>query len=174
MKIFKSKWLLLTVCLLVWGGVIYSAIGEKNERKPSTINHHHLLDTDEPVDSGFQLVLNYDDPFLSSNLGKKKEKSTTKKRTHRSNFEVSRTTMQSRIAKNKPESKKKKNIVFPSITYHGNVKISGGGQAAVVNLDGQIINWPSGKINEDIRLRKIWRDSISIEKGGVKKTIVLQ
>ncbi len=158
---------LLITCIGVWGYVFFNYFYTSNHNVQNSTYVPIQINIEELED--FELALDYKDPFLSNNIGKKKNISFAPPKISTVNVAVPKSMID--MQKDKNEVKNKKPVVFPNITYKGFVDGNHSSKSALVQIDNKSHQWELGKSIMDMRLHEIALDSIRIYKEGTFKTI---
>lgn len=151
------------VVLFVWYKVISSFFGENIESEPFQQQQaFNNLDLSKIIanDSIPQPKLNYRDPFLGRvdfhHKVQTKKKSSTQPKTKR----------------NYTNNQIKQSILeWPSISYHGFVKVHGNSSSMVIlKIDNRLVQINEGESYESVlKVKKAFRDSILLELNGERK-----
>ncbi len=153
---------LLSVVLVVWGGVIYrfaKSFFSSNEAPPIVYNTSvDFKNYDEIVKDSFDLVLLDRDPFL----GKVSSKSNQPKKV------VKKKPTAKRVSKPAP----KKIVYWPnSIQYYGYLK-SGARSRALIRVEGKMLKLKVGQnITDDIFVKDIHKDSLLLSDGQSNRVL---
>tara|TARA_B100000508_G_scaffold141096_1_gene146805 strand:- start:25658 stop:26161 length:504 start_codon:yes stop_codon:yes gene_type:complete len=151
------------VVLFVWYKVISSFFGENIESEPFQQHQaHNNLDLSKIIsnDSIPQPKLNYRDPFLGKvsfhNSIQPKRNSSTQAETNRvpSNGQIKQPTLE-----------------WPSISYHGFVKVHGNSSSMVIlKVDNRLVQINEGDSYESVlKVKRAYRDSILLEMNGERR-----
>lgn len=150
---------LIVLLIVIWGGVFYKYFGGKKHSDgrlnvvSSISNYKHDYTVAKDT---FQLKLIDRDPFGVHNKFKRKSKVKT------------------RITKPKKNIKQKvkKNIVWPTITYHGFVKGEHNATRLIlVKINNKLYRKREQQTVEDITLTKAYNDSLIVSLNKNTKTI---
>ena len=157
MKIQTTKPFLAIALLGVWGLVgyqLYQKFGPKEEFIPAY--HQSYQQTEVQAAESFKLLVNYRDPFLEERLKKKRAATSAPTIVN--------------VAPRKAIALAKK-IVFPSVLYKGNIKLDNGREIALVNVDGKTLHLAEKENHEDLKMLRIYEDSIKFSFQGMDKVI---
>ena len=159
-----TKYILGFLLFTIWGVVAYKVYSKANsntniELSIPSIKQNHNAKSSQP----FTLLVNYRDPFLDDQIARPKVARQTPPPSH-----VNRKP-QRLIQKEKASAIKA--VQFPDIKYKGNIRTKAGRAAALVNIQGAFINWGEGEQYMQMKLEKIYTDSIKIAYKGAAKTI---
>jgi hypothetical protein len=174
--------LLLFVVSLIWGNIIYKFIKNIGNEDTDWLNNEiaiQNLKIPSAKELDFQLILNYDDPFLvarkKNNTNKNKEeiafdKAFEEEINPRSISSVNQgVEIRNRFNQNDKHSAITSNRVrpfkWPKISYHGVVKRTDNKNSGLlmVKFNDKLINIRQGEyFMGDFKITKCWRDSIQI------------
>lgn len=161
MKPNQTKYLLGIALIAIWGLLgmrVYSKYDKQNHpiQLAATSTASIAITESQP----FQLTeASYRDPFLDNKLKKTKSKSAS------SGTRNISTSQPKRLKKSKP-------VKFPTIAYKGHIVLKTGRQAAVLKVGAELINLGIGNDFAEVRLLKLYPDSIRVSYQGVEKTIL--
>lgn len=162
MKKNNTKYLLGLALVGVWG-----VLGFRIYEKVNPSNNFQLVSStiNTPVESNlptrnYQLSLGYDDPFLEKKLKRAKPVAVQQP--------SDKITRRRKNQKKRPE---KKRVIFPQIIYKGNMKMKGGREVALMNVDGQFVQLGKSENYKDLNVLQVYPDSVRIAFSGVEKTI---
>ncbi len=161
MKPNQTKYLLGIALIAIWG-----LLGMRVYSKYAKQNHPIQLATTTMTPSviaevqPFQLTgESYRDPFLDDKLKKNRPTVATSARRN--------------ISAAKPKRlKKTKPVLFPAIAYKGHIVLQTGRQAAVLKIGAELVNLGLGNTRAEVRLLKLYPDSIRVAYQGLEKTIL--
>lgn len=150
---------MLPAVLALWGIIAFrvsKAIGD--DEKTLTVATARVTVAQSKVDSlDYELVLNYDDPFL------KGRKVIVKKVEPKPGSKPKKTEVKKTV--------KKLPLKWPDIHYHGLIGSKGGGSTIILNVGGQSWFMSAGELKEELKLLKVHEDSVVIEyKENEKRT----
>jgi hypothetical protein len=166
----KTKYLLGLMLALVWGLVgyrIYDKYFDKKADRPNVVSA--IIEEKEKVrQDSFRLFLDYKDPFQYAEI------QTEERPVFQASFDNSYRYPSVPVEKPKPEVKPVTPvpIIFPDITYKGNIKSKFGRVVALVNIDGNISNLAVNETSKDVQISNIYDDSIRILYKNMYKTIL--
>jgi hypothetical protein len=150
MKSKVTSWILLPVVLGIWGTIgwkVYVSMRGDESNGPVIVKEELVQQKRNDRDS-FVLLLNYRDPFL----GKTDLHEAKKDRT------VSNQPMKAEVKKTDLALKQ-----WPAIRYSGLVKrTSDQKSVGFLNVDGRSEFVQTGMILGEIRIGKIWKDSVEV------------
>ena len=172
----KVKYLLGLLLLGVWGILGYRIYQKRNpEVYTFEANAKAIALESIPEVKPFQLDLDYQNPFLKAGIKEVKISRYSKPMATSSNFVSSRrrrVEASSVALRKKMEVKAKpKKVVFPKISYKGNLKLKTGRQAALLSINGKTMNLGRGEQFEGLELVHIYEDSIQLKYESKMKTI---
>ncbi len=148
--------LLIILVLGIWGMLIFKYT-KRFTKQPNVVHQNNLsLNSMIKVEKkSFELTTLKRDPFLNVISIKKKKTKTKKSTTNK-------------------KTKKIKNFVWPKIDYLGYIKSNNSNNQtlAILKVNGKIKNTKeSSYFNENIYIRKIYKDSIQLEVNNQIKTV---
>lgn len=156
----NTKYLLALALFSIWGLLGFRIYNKMNPPQLHLVDHEIIVDQTNILEKdSFTLLVNYPDPFLTGKLKAKIPVSMAA---------IPRKAIPQAPRKSLPQKKQK--IVFPKLSYKGNVKLKNGRNAALVNIEGQIMNLGLGEQYKKISLVQIFEDSIQITFNGHPKT----
>lgn len=159
MKSNQTKYLLGIALIAIWGLLgmrIYSKYAKKNQ--PVQLAATAAVPIVIAEAQAFQLTKeSYRDPFLDQKLKKAKMPTANTRNINSSRPKV--------VKRSKP-------IKFPAIAYKGHIVLQSGHQAAVLKVGPELINLGLGNVFAEVRLLKLYPDSIRVEYQGMEKTIL--
>jgi len=156
----NTKYLLALTLVAIWGLLGFRVFNKMNPPKLQFVDNGIVADEVKILEKdSLSLLVNYPDPFLTGKLESKVPINVAA---------IPRKTFPTAAVKVAP--KKKQKIVFPKLSYKGNVKLKNGRNAALVNIEGQIMNLGLGEKYESISLVQIYEDSIQINFNGHLRT----
>ncbi|MFA6924756.1 MAG: hypothetical protein WC223_10955 [Bacteroidales bacterium] len=156
MKNKKSLYFLIPLVVIVWGLIVYKIINNKNEDYSTTNIAHNLKNNQETqnITDTFKLLADYNDPFLGK---------------------IAPVRVISKIQKKQspPKVEEKKLLNWPKIVYGGIIKNKSSNKTVIiVNINGIGKLMSEGEIFNNIRIKKIYKDSIIAEFNNETKKIV--
>lgn len=145
--------ILIILVLFIWGKLVYNYTKRFTVPIVNTKNNYHYKSTISVEKKDFKLSVLQRDPFLN--------------KIH----------SQSKVKKRKPKTNKTskpKYTSWPTITYLGFIKNkSAHNRLAILKVDGHIKNIKEQSyFNENIYIRKIFKDSIHLQINKQLKTII--
>ena len=151
--------------IVIWGGVLYKYFGKQIDTDSSFINN--IVESDYNSD---YLLIKDKDTFLFQITNQNPFKTSVKKKPLEI-IKKSKISSRTTIVKNNS----KKNIVWPSITYHGFVK----GERKTTRLillkiDNRLYKKREREVLHDIKLVKAYDDSLAVLFKNQRKTIKKQ
>jgi hypothetical protein len=168
MKGKKTTYLLLIAVLAVWGTIIYRII---EHRKPDIVPEYTYsvnsgseeLFSDDDV---YKLKLNYTDPFLKGNYSTTSQsKETAKAVNNQNNFRRRVLPQNSSVINEK--------VNWPEIKYSGLIiNNNSSSQIGLLVIDNESFIMQSGDEQKEVKLEKLYPDSVSVKFGEELKTIV--
>ncbi len=155
MKNKKLIYILLPLALFVWGMIVYRIFFQTNtpEEHIAFMPNTTVKKSDVVLPDTFELKLNYPDPFLKN-----------EKRVISANTQT---------AKKAVEAKPKKSVEtinFPAVKYNGLIKKQES-ELAIVSINGSSHFMKTGETANDIKLIRIYSDSIVVSFQNQKRTI---
>ena len=158
MKNKKLIYILLPLTAIIWGMIVYRIFFDTNAQEESSLfvqNKSTQNRAVAPPDT-FELLLNYPDPFLKHErrVIPNTDVSTTKKEAE-------------------PKPQKPAEVVnWPAIKYGGLVRqVNQENELAIVTINGSSQLMKTGETVNDIKLIKIYNDSIIVSFQTQKRTI---
>lgn len=155
-KIKKTDILLALVALGLWGYVYYSFFYKKklNEDTLYSENSYQQSPSRKELDT-FSLLANYVDPFLEGRMERTEMRSANPT-----------------LVTQTPASNTKTIATWPSIQYMGKIRASAKEEyTAFLKVNGKDFLMEKGEENEQIKLLRVFSDSIYVSMGKEKKTI---
>jgi len=153
----KVNYILIPLVLLIWGGVIYTAINGLSNNDDGYVINQALpeVNMDQIKSDSFTLLANYRDPFL-----KRRYYSTTstKNRSSTTNGSKSITNL-----KKTSKVEKKETMNWNFISYHGKIKNQQTTKnVGMLTIKGKDYLINEGETIEEVRLVKLLEDSIKV------------
>jgi len=169
-----TPYILGPVLILIWGTIFYKIyrVVYPSDNQMSMPSFQALPSyKSNLVDTGFALLLDYQDPFL--------DKRGNLKYSPRNNVSTKRHTFSSRKGKTKPTSNRNRVLVkpqpnpikpFPSIVFQG-FQTSDGDTSALIRINNQFYAVAkAGQIYQGVLVEKIYKDSIRLRFEGQSKS----
>ena len=155
----NPKYLLFLAVIAIWGLFGYRLYDRTRPKGGIGALSNKDVASHQPtgnVDS-FSLLLGYKDPFTASFSSYRQKVKTPKKEKPKPAKEVKKK------APPKP---------FPTIVYKGNLKLKTGRTVALVAIENQNAHMEEGETFKEVRLTKIFGDSIRVRYLKEKKTVL--
>ncbi len=155
MKNKKLIYILLPLALFVWGMIVYKIFFQTNtpEEHITFMPNTMVKKNDAVLPDTFELKLNYTDPFLKN----EKRVISTKAQTA------------PKVVEAKPK-KSAETINFPAIKFDGFIKKQEN-ELAIVSINGSSHFMKTGETAKEIKLIRIYSDSIIVSFQNQKRTI---
>ena len=166
MKNKKLSYVLAPVVILVWGLIFYKLFFSTNNgiivadktKKQKKVNEY------KAENNNFALLVDYRDPFLSGIEQFEENQDLLNQQEQQNN-------LQQQIKKT-PEPKPQKIVLFPNVQYRGMIKNKTDKRTlAVLVFQGKEKLVSSGESYNDVRVKRIYADSLVIVYESVVKTI---
>ncbi len=158
-KLKHIRTILLPVTIVIWVFIMYkviSVIFSDNDNITITQNNKIKKDKVEITSDTIRLLLNYPDPFLSVN-------SYTKQGSPKKNS-----------ASRRNAASKKKNVVWPKVTYLGALQNNSSGQySANLSIDGKSVILSKGSEKGGVKLIDVCYDSVLLSFQKDTKSVKL-
>lgn len=153
----KALYVLVPVVLIIWGMIGYRIYKGMSDDTPDFLveqtNMQPIVEMLEP--DTFSIIAEYRDPFLGKIRSPKPRVNQTKKKPVQ--------------VKKKPEPV----LIWPSITYGGMIKNQKTNKLiAMVKINGKDNLMAVGNVVSEVRLVKVYPDSIKVALGKVEKMVV--
>ena len=159
MKNKKTAYIMVPIVLAIWGMIgwkVYAAMKGNDEKLSSVILEEKVKTTGAEIPDTISLIANYRDPFLGKMFVEKKD-SRTKTQDLKS------------TARKAPVTP----VIAPSwpiVSYHGLIKRTGDQKTVgFLNVNGKSYFVQGGEEAGEVKVGKMWKDSVEILFGKDKK-----
>lgn len=159
MKNKKTAYILVPVVLAVWGMIgwkVYAAMNGKDEKFVTVVADEKIKSAVNEIPDTIALIADYRDPFLG--------KITVIN--DNSAFKIQHSKSKTEKIPDPPKAP----IVWPVVSYHGLVKRNGDQKTVgFLNVSGKSFFVQGGEEAGEVRVGKLWKDSVEILFGKEKK-----
>lgn len=165
MKNKKFIWILLPGVLVIWGLIFFQvkkAVSSSNQplARPVPIERRAVLSQDT---STYTLKLDYADPFLKNRRPLTRVQPTTNPQP----------TPAKPVKPKVMKTVTKLPVKWPNIVYRGLISSKKGKSIYLLEVDGASVLMTTGEYRDQLRLVKVYTDSVRIEyKGDEKRTFI--
>ena len=157
MKNKKIIYVLLPLTLIIWGMIVYKIFfnTDTQEESSSFVQSKRVKNSAVTSTDTFTLLLNYTDPFLKQERRVTPNNGSTTKKT------------------TEPKPQKNTEVLnWPIVKYGGLVKqVNKENELAIVSINGSSTFMKTGETVNDIKLIRIYNDSIIVSFQTQKRTI---
>lgn len=165
MKNKKLIYILIPLTVIIWGVIVYRIISQIRRNPEPVYNKTDMIDgfqSKQPSDT-FTLKLDYTDPFLDRNLrGRPSIRSAYERQDNPVPAPATSVT--------KPQSTDQ-TVLWPVIRYGGIIENTDSKQEiCLVNIDGINFLMSTGDTKEQVKLIKVYQDSIILELTRQRRT----